>query len=489
MSTVMMPGRQKRPSVIGEPGMSDEYDLIVIGGGAAGFAAATKANDLGMSTLILNEGLPIGGTCVNVGCVPSKHLLHLAELAHRPKNPGWPAIAATEPMVDFGAAIKGTAALVESLRGTNYLEVLESLPRAELVEARAHFDSSSEVEAGGQRFKAQAFLIATGSSPAVPPITGLEEAGFWTSREALSAESLPERLVVIGAGPIGLELGQMLHRFGSKVTVLEMENQVLPRFEPLIARELERSLTDEGMEIHTSARVSGVAVRGEREKIVVGEIGGETREFACEEILVATGVRPNTADLGLEAAGVRVDANGFVETNERLETSASGIYAAGDVAGRGFLETLAAKEGSVAAENALSGSTRTINYEQTPAAVFTDPQVAVVGITEEQEMERLNACSCRHVEVSRIPKAQAVGDRYGVIQLVAHPETSVILGVHMVGPMAADIIHEATLAVKFGLTVDDLIDTVHVFPTHSEGLKLAAQAFVRDISVMACCIG
>ena len=465
-----------------------DFDLVIIGGGAGGFAAATKANDLGMSAVIINDGLPIGGTCVNVGCVPSKHLLHLAELAHRPQHPGWPAIGAVTPPADFAEAIRGTAALVETLRGTNYIDVIDSLDRVEYVQARAHFVSPTEVEAGGERYTARAFLIATGSRAAEPPIPGLAEAGFWTNQEALTAERLPEALVVIGAGPIGLELGQVFSRFGSNVTVLEMEDQVLPRFEPLVADELERALTDEGMAIHTSAKVTSVRVEG-GDKIVTAEIDGAQREFRADEILVATGVRPNTEELGLEAAGVRVDTRGFVETDERMRTAAETIYAAGDVAGNGFLETLAAKEGAVAAENGLTGSERTINYEHIPSAVFTDPQVASVGITEAQEMERFNACSCRHVQVARIPKAQAVGDTYGVIQLVAHPETSVILGAHMVAPMAADLIHEATLAVKFGLTVDDLIDTVHVFPTHSEGIKMAAQAFVRDISVMTCCIG
>ncbi|TAK73787.1 MAG: mercury(II) reductase [Dehalococcoidia bacterium] len=465
-----------------------DYDLAVIGGGAAGFAAATKANDLGKSVVLINDGLPIGGTCVNVGCVPSKHLLHLAELAHRPQHPGWPAVGAVTPRVDFAAAIRGTGALVETLRGTNYIDVINSLDRAAYVEARARFMSPTEIEAGGNRYTARTFLIATGSRPVAPPIPGLREAGFWTNREALQADHLPADLVVIGAGPIGLELGQAFLRFGSRVTVLEMADQVLPRFEPLIANELERALVDEGMAIHTSAKVAGVRIEGGR-KVVLAEIDGQARDFPCDEILVATGVRPNTEDLGLGAAGVHIDARGFVETDAQLRTSNERVYAAGDVTGHGFLETLAAKEGAVAAENGLTGTARTINYEHIPSAVFTDPQVASVGITEAQEMERWNACSCRHVEVARIPKAQAVGDRYGVIQLVAHPETSVLVGAHMVAPMAADLIHEATLAVKFGLSVDDLIDTVHVFPTHSEGIKLAAQAYVRDISVMACCIG
>ena len=363
------------------------FDLVIIGGGAAGFAAATKANDLGLSVVVINDGLPIGGTCVNAGCVPSKHLLHLAELAHRPRHPGWPAVGAVEPPVDFAEAIRGTAALVETLRGTNYIDVIDSLDRAEYVEARSRFVSQTDVVAGGERYTGRAFLIATGSRPAVPPIPGLAEAGYWTNREALTADRLPEELVVIGAGPIGLELGQVFLRFGSRVSVLETEDQVLPRFEPLVADELERALGDEGMAIHTSARVTGVRVE-EGRKVVTAEIGGTQRDFVSDEILVATGVRANTEHLGLEAAGVRVDARGFVEADEQLRTSATGIYAAGDVAGNGFLETLAAKEGAVAAENGLTGAAITINYEHIPSAVFTDPQVASVGITEAQEIER-----------------------------------------------------------------------------------------------------
>ncbi|MGH2500479.1 MAG: mercury(II) reductase [Candidatus Limnocylindria bacterium] len=465
-----------------------EFDLVILGGGAAAFAAATKANDLGHSAVVINDGLPIGGTCVNVGCVPSKHLLHLAELVHRPQHPGWPAVEAVRPPHDFTRAIRGTADVVTTLRGTNYIDVIEALERATYVEACARFVSPSEVEAEGERYRARAFLIATGSRPAVPPVTGLDAAGFWTSREALTAEELPEDLVVIGAGPTGLELAQAFLRFGSRVTVLGRAAHLLPRFEPLVADELERALTDEGMAIRTSAAAAAVRTEGGR-KVVTAEVDGETREFVCDQILVASGVRPNTEGLGLEAAGVAVDARGFVRTDERLATTTPGIFAAGDVAGHAFLETLAAKEGAVAAENGLTGSERTINYEHVPQAVFTDPQVASVGITEAEEMRRWNACSCRHVAVSRIPKAQAVGDRYGIIQLVAHPETSVIVGAHMVAPMAADLIHEAVLAVKFGLSVDDLIDTVHVFPTHAEGIKLAALAYTRDISRMACCIG
>jgi mercuric reductase len=269
--------------------------------------------------------------------------------------------------------------------------------------------------------------------------------------------------------------------------VLEKIPQILPRVEPEVAAALQRALEAEGMEIRCACGIKRVWEDGDR-RFVEADVMGELRTFEADQLLLATGVVPNSDGMGLEQAGVRVDRRGSIEVNEFLETSAPGIYAAGDVVGRAFLETLAAKEGAVAASNALEGTQKTITYEHVPAAVFTNPQVATVGLTEEQEFERYGACSCRTVEVARIPKAQAVKETRGLIKMVVHPETSVILGVHIVAPMAADLIHEATLAVKFELTVDDIIDTVHVFPTLSEGIKLAAQAFTRDISVMSCCI-
>jgi mercuric reductase len=192
--------------------------------------------------------------------------------------------------------------------------------------------------------------------------------------------------------------------------------------------------------------------------------------------------------MGLEAAGVEVDARGFVKVNEELRTSVSHIWAAGDVVGKTFLETVAAKEGNIAASNALEGTKRAIDYDSVPKAVFTDPQVASVGLTEEEYMRRYNVCSCRTVEIAQVPKARAIKETRGLVKMTIHPETQVIAGVHMVAPMAAELIHEAALAVKFKLSLDDIIDTVHVFPTMSEALKLVAQSFKRDISKMSCCV-
>lgn len=468
--------------------MSD-YDLVIVGGGSAAFAAATKAADLGRRALMINDGLPLGGTCVNVGCVPSKHLLAVGDAYFYPQHPAFDAVENGHPSTfDFRTAINEKRRLVEALRGSNYSDVLASFSGAvTLIEGRARFVSPREVEVEGRRISGEKFVVATGTRPSVLPFPGIEKVRYLTNRTAMELEELPSSMLVIGAGPVGLELGQMFLHFGTKVKVLERTPQILPRVEPAIAAELQRSLEGEDMQIHCACEVKRVWEDGRRRFVEV-ELMGEITTFEADQLLLATGIVPNSDNLALEAAGVRVDARGFVVVDEFLETSAPGVYAAGDIAGNAFLETVAAKEGAFAAYNALEGASKVMNYEHVPAAVFTNPQVATVGLTEEQAMDRIGACSCRTVEVARIPKAQAVNETRGLIKMVVHPETSAILGVHIAAPLAADLIHEATLAVKFGLTVDDIIDTVHVFPTLSEGIKLAALAFTRDISVMSCCI-
>lgn len=467
---------------------TDQHDFIIIGAGAAAFAAATKASELRIETAMVNDGLPVGGTCVNVGCVPSKHLLAVSDEYFYPQRPVFDALEnGHRSSFDFKTAIKEKRHLVASLQESNYSDVLGSLPGVEYIAGRARFVSTTAVEVDGRTLTADKFLIATGSRPSVLPFPGIENVQFVTNREAMDLEKLPRSMIVIGAGPIGLELGQMFLHFGTKVTVLEKIPQILPRVEVEIANELQRCLEDEGMEIHCACKIERIWQDGET-RCVEADVMGERRVFQCDQLLLATGVVPNSDSMGLDAAGVRTNERGFIEVNPLMETSAPGIYAAGDVVGRMFLETLAAKEGMIAAANAFESAGKTIEYDTIPAAVFTSPQVATVGLTEEEVMRRYQACACRTIEVSRIPKAKAIKETRGLIKMVVHPETSKILGVHMVMPDAADLIHEAVLAVKFGFTVDDIIDTTHVFPTMSEGLKLVAQAFVRDISVMSCCI-
>lgn len=470
--------------------MSEEFDLVIIGGGAAAFSAATKANDLGRSTVIINAGLPMGGTCVNVGCVPSKHLLAVGAEYFNSSRTRFKALSNGHRLdFDFKAAIAEKREMVEALRHQNYSNVLEALPSVKYIEGRAKFASPTEVEVKGDRIRGTNFLIATGSRTRELPIDGLNDSGYLTNETVMELDELPESMVVIGGGPLGLEFAQMFTHFGTNVTVLEAMDRILPREEMEISIELQRVMQEEGTQFRTGVSIERVTSVNDRKTVTISGSGDDSEDISAEQILLAAGVTANTSGLGLEAAGVDINQVGFIETDQYYRTSVPHIYAAGDCIGKMPLETVAAKEGSFAAENAFTVPVRSINYDEVPHAVFTDPEVASVGITEEEEMRRYNSCSCRTVPVTMVPRAEAVKEDRGLFKMVIHPTNSKILGVHIVAPHAAELIHEATLAVKLGLTIDDIIDTVHVFPTMSEGIKRVAQAFTRDVSQMSCCIG
>ncbi len=467
----------------------NKYDLIIVGGGAAAFAAATKANDLRKTTLMINSGLPIGGTCVNVGCMPSKHLLTVGEELYYPQHPRFRALQNGHASAfDFATAIEEKDEVVASARRSNYLNVIDYLEHATYLEGRAVFVSPDQVEVNGELFEGEKFIIATGSSTKPLPIPGLGEAGWLNNMTAMQLHDLPDSMIVIGGGPLGLEFAQMFAHFGTQITVIEALDQILPRHEPEIAAEMQRTLEEEGIQFKIGVNIENVRLEDDKKIVTISSEIEAREEITAQEILLAAGIQANTRDMGLENAGVTVDANGFVQVIEYYQTTSSNIFAAGDCIGKMPLETVAAKEGSLAAANALTGAKKSVAYDHVPNAVFTNPQVASVGLTEEEEMRRFNACACRTIYMDAVPKAEAIKETRGVFKMVIHPETSQILGMHIVSPYAADLIHEATLAVKFGLTVDDIIDTVHVFPTLSEGIKRAAQAFTRDVSVMSCCV-
>lgn len=464
-----------------------KYGLVVIGGGAAAFAAAIKANERGVKTAMINDGLPIGGTCVNVGCVPSKHLLEVGNHHYYPKYPVFKAIEPNGGNIDFDLAIGEKDEVIGELRKSNYINIVEGLEHVAFYESRGKFVSDREVQVNGEILKGEKFVVATGSRPTILPFEGIEEVDYITNREALSLDKLPESMIVIGGGPLGMEFAQMYHHFGTKVTILNRKPRILPKEEPEVSEEMKKLLEEEGIEIHVNAHSKKVWQKA-GSKFVLADVQGEEVTFEAEELLLAAGVTPNSDGLGLENTGVEVDDKGFIVVDNEMHTTAPHIWAGGDVAGGLLLETTAAKEGFISASNALEGTHKTIDYDVVPHAVFTMPQVAGVGITEEELMRRKNVCSCRTVPMSMVPKARAIKDTRGLIKMVIDPETSVVVGVHIVSPLAADMIHEATLAVKHRLTIDDIIDTVHVFPTMSEAIKLVAQAFKRDITKMSCCV-
>ena len=482
----------------------DTYDFIVLGGGAAAFAAITEADRRGLSTAIVNDGLPLGGTCVNVGCVPSKHMLEVAEAVFEPPRNAFDAVEydANGPAFDWNIAMDEKDALVSQLRQENYVDVAEHFGTA-IYEGHGHFveDTTIEVNSGpdaGTRITGGKVLVATGSSPWAPPIDGLEAIEYETSESILTRRALPKSMIVLGGGYVALEWGQILHRVGVDVTLLQRSGQLLSGMEGQLGREIERCFEEEGIEVVTGndfqqVRASNVAADGgetvlDEQVVVETVVNGTIRSFDADELFVATGVRPNTDGIRLEQIGVDTDDSGALVVDDYYRTANPDVYAAGDVIGEPMLETVAAKEGNHVVRNAFGGENRTIDYGSVPAVVFTSPEVAAVGITERGYMDEHGTCSCRTVNMADVPKARSVKDTRGLLQVVKHHETDEIVGVHMVSPRAADMIPEATLAVKFGLTVDDIIDTVHPFPSFSEAFKHACQAFRRDTSTMSCCV-
>ncbi|MGB9774106.1 MAG: mercury(II) reductase [Bacteroidota bacterium] len=460
----------------------------LIGGGAAGFAAATRANDLGARTLIVNSGLPIGGTCVNVGCVPSKLLLEMAYDFSYYKSARFGSINYNQNgWVEFKRVIAEKDEIINKLRNKNYIDVLGSFKSVDFIDGKAYLRSPHEIEANGEVYWGDKFIIATGSSPRALPFEGIDKIGYLTNREAISLEQLPKSIIIVGGGPLGLEFAQMFAMFGSQVYVIEKESRIIPLEEPEISFSLQKALEKWGIKFYTGADIEDL-FQDKNLKFVKFKLGDKELTLQGEEILLAAGVLPNTSGLGLENASVELDRRGFVKVDDTLRTTAENIWAAGDCVGQMLLETVAAKEGNLAATNALEGKGSTINYDSVPHAVFTFPQVASVGATEEVLMRKLNVCACRVIPFSSVPKAFAVKRDEGLIKMVVNPHDGTVAGVHIVSHDAAEIIHEAVLAVKFKLKIWDIIDTVHVFPTFSEAIKIAALAFTRDVSVMSCCI-
>lgn len=469
------------------------YDLIIIGYGAGGFAAAIKATELteGKVSIALIGNGPIGGTCVNVGCVPSKYMIEASNQYFYSSFNKYPGITLKGATLDFKQVMIGLRNLVDELRNEKYEKVLNNYENIDVFKGSAEFLSGNEVKVitdnGEKRIKGKKIIIATGSRPSVPPIEGLSESGFMDSNNVWSLDELPENIAVIGGGAIGLEFGQAFLHFGSKVTIFESLPRIAYLTEPEISQLLENILRREGMQIYTRTRIIKVTKRNERKIIEYASHEGK-KTLEVDEILIATGRKPNTDALKLENAYVNVDDRGFIKVDKYMRTSNPNVYAVGDVVSKRFmLETLAAREGVIAAINALGGNAE-IDYLSVPWAIFTTPQVAAVGYTEEEFMKLTGACSCRVISLSSVAKARILRDAAGLVKITADPNNGRIVGVHVLSNYASEYITEAAIAIRYGLGIEDLIDVTHIFPTLSEGIKLAAQAFIRDISKMSCCV-
>jgi mercuric reductase len=468
-----------RPTSIEET----EYDLLIIGGGSAAFAAAIRASNLGARVAMVERNT-IGGTCVNVGCIPSKNLLAAADAYRQAGHQHFAGIETRQGGIEMGSLIGMKSEVVAMLRKEKYLDLAE-LYGFEIIRGHSRFVSPEAIEADGREITAGHFVIATGSAPWAPPIKGLDEVGYLTSTTAMELKELPESLILIGGNYIGLEMGQLFANLGTKVTIVEALERIAPLEEPEISGWMTQILTEEGIEIATSAKV--VRVEGGERKAVVAVFDGSERRFEAVEVLVATGRRPVLDGLDLEKAEIEVTERGLLVLDDELRTTNPKVFAAGDVTGAPQFVYVAGAQGTLVADNAIRGAHRKMDYLALPRVTFTNPNIAAVGLTDQQAQEQGYLCECRVIELKHVPRAVVNLDTRGAIKIVADSHTGRVLGIHAIGQNAGDIILAGVYAVKFGLTVQDLADSWAPYLTMSEAIKLAAQAFTTDPAMLSCC--
>ncbi|MVF23093.1 mercury(II) reductase [Methylocaldum sp. BRCS4] len=462
-----------------------DFDLMTLGGGSAAFAAAIKAAELGTRVAIVEEGT-IGGTCVNIGCVPSKTLIKAAEICYHAAYSHFEGMTACPPPSDWRRVVEQKDELVAQLREEKYIKLLDSYPTITLLRGHARLTGGRSVFIDGQAYTPGKILIATGSRPWAPPIPGLAEAGYLDSTDALSLPALPQTLIVIGGGAIGLELGQLFARFGVRVTLVETFPHIAAAEEPEISDALAGYLTAERVRVLTGTKIERVD-RTEAVYRMAVDLNGAKQTLEAEQLLVATGRRAHTEGFGLEEAGIALGTKGEILVDRHLQTKNPDVYAAGDCIGDPMFVYVAAYAGQLAAENALTGAGRVYDLSALPRVTFTDPQLASVGLTEAQAKAEGLEVETALLPVSQVPRAQASRNPNGLIKLVRERSTLRLLGAHVLAAEAGEVIQEATLAIRFKLTTKDVIGTLHPYLTMAEGIKLAALTFSKDVTQLSCC--
>ena len=479
-----------------------DFDLLIIGTGGAGVAAAIQAVGMG-GRVAIAESAVLGGTCVNVGCIPSKYLIERASHYHLARN-ATVGISACDPRLDWKSVIRSKDELVNQLRQEKYVDVLASYPGIAVLEGRARFvgggkGASVVMNVGegetARTLRARKVLIATGARPSIPTIPGADEVDALDSASAMELTELPPSLLVLGGSAVGLELGQMYARFGVKVTVVEIADRLLASEDEATSAAIESALRAEGLEIHTGMMATRIE-RDHHEVILHVRQGSLEGTLRAAAILFATGRRPNTDDLGLENVGVNLTDKGFIIVDGTMQTTNPDIFAAGDVTGGPGYVYVAAAGARIAAENAIKSLTaassptdapREFDLTVVPNVVFTSPQVASVGFTERSARESGANIQVSTLEMSQLPRALVSGETGGFVKIVAEAATGKLLGVHAVAPFAGELMGEAALAIRFGLTARDITGTLHPYLTWAESMKLASQGFTMDISKLSCC--
>ena len=462
------------------------YDLAVIGAGSAGFSAAITAAEEGAQVALIGHGT-IGGTCVNVGCVPSKTMIRATETLHHANAAGrFAGIQAAGHLTDWGAVVAQKDALVGALRQSKYLDLLPEYPGVEYLEGQATFTADG-VHLDGAAMAADKIVIATGSLPNIPAIPGLGEVPYLTSTTAFEMADLPRSMLLIGGGYIGCELAQMLARAGVEV-IIATRSRLLPEGEPEISDALRGYLQDEGLGVLDGLAYESIERTGAGVALHV-RMEGEARTLSAERLLLSAGRRPNTDGLGLGDAGISTLNNGGIAVDGQMRTSRPGVYAAGDVTGRDQFVYMAAYGAKIAAQNALNGDAGQYDNNAMPAVVFTDPQVATVGLTEAEAITQGHDVVTSLLPLEFVPRALAARDTRGLIKLVADRTSKRLLGAHILAPEGADSIQPAALAIRHEMTYVELGEMIFPYLTTVEGLKLAAQTFEKDIAKLSCCAG
>ncbi len=474
--------------------MAEHFDLVILGSGSTAFAAALRAAELG-KTAAMTESRTLGGTCVNRGCLPSKNLIEAARIVWEAAHPRYPGLQPATVAVDFRELIRQKDQVIHDYRDRKYSSIVGDSDKIMVYDGHAAFSGEHAVSVDGRTIEGDQIVIATGTRPSVPPIEGLDQVPYLTSDLLASDErqelfDLPRSLVIVGGGYIALEMGQLFQRLGSQVTILERSEKILKEYEPEVSLAVTAALSAEGINLIAGVSVRRVFQEGEQ-IVVVTDKSGAPQSLRTDRLLIATGRVPNTDQIGIEQVGVALDERGFVWVDERLRTNVSHVWAAGDVIGRHTGSQLAtpvgAHDGGIVAENALGGGTRTVDHTVIPRTIFTDPQVAVVGLTDAEANALGHRCWCNTIPVELVPRAGAVRDPRGIAKMVIDADTDRVLGVSLVMRDAGEVIHEAAMALRLGARIQDLIDLVHVYPTMAEALKIVALSRYKDPHKLSCC--
>jgi dihydrolipoamide dehydrogenase len=458
-------------------GQQFDYDLLVIGAGPGGYVAAIRAAQLGLKTACAESRATLGGTCLNVGCIPSKTLLNASELYHEAASGALAkhGVKLGSVTLDLPAMLADKDKAVSGLTGG--IEFLFKKNKVDWLKGHAKFAGANTVDVAGKAVTAKNIVIATGSS--VAPLAGVEvdnaKGIVIDSTGALSLKAVPKHLVVIGGGVIGLELGSVWGRLGAKVTVIEFLDQILPGMDGEVRKEAAKIFKKQGFDIWTSTKVTGVTVKGKKAVVSFEPVaGGAAETLEADAVLLATGRRPNTEGLGLDAIGLSLNARGQIETDHEFATSVPGVWAIGDVIPGPMLAHKAEDEGIAVAEN-IAGLTGIVNHAVIPSVVYTHPEIAGVGLTEEAAKEK------GAIKVGKFPmmansRAKAIDDTDGFVKVIADAATDRVVGVWIIGAPAGTMIAQAAQAMEFGASSEDIAYTCHAHPTHSEAIKEAAMA-------------